>query len=297
MGYWYDYYQPSKPRKVKDGIKAKSKRGDIGEKWWSKRWVGVLESFSASERLARGRSYARKGQVASIDIKRGLVSAKVQGSMPKPYNITIKLALLSEKEWNDAVSAMASQAIFAAKLLSGEMPQNIEDAFCEAKTSLLPKSKGELKTECSCPDYENPCKHIAAVYYILAERFDEDPFLIFALRGKTKDEVMNMIRERRGTSQEGRMKGEVESVAETQKIQQIPSKILSLEKQLDTFWDSGRELLLFSAKPEEPGINATLKMLGDAPFDVRGENASVALAKIYDTASRRAMSVAMGEEK
>jgi uncharacterized Zn finger protein len=81
---------------------------------------------------------------------------------------------------------MASQAIFAAKLLSGEMPQNIEEAFAEAKVSLFPTSEQDLDTECSCPDWANPCKHIAAVYYLLAERFDEDPFLIFKLRGEPR---------------------------------------------------------------------------------------------------------------
>ena len=92
----YDYFPPpSRPRAVKGGIKAQSKRGTFGESWWAKRWIAVLESFDIGSRLGRGRSYARSGQVLSIDIDKGLVKAKVQGSSPTPYNVTIKLNALS----------------------------------------------------------------------------------------------------------------------------------------------------------------------------------------------------------
>ena len=89
---------------------------------------------------------------------------------------------------DEALDALAEQAIFTAQLLAGEMPQDIEEAFEEAGASLFPKKRGDLETECSCPDYANPCKHIAATHYILGERFDEDPFLIFRLRGRTQEE-------------------------------------------------------------------------------------------------------------
>src|SRR5260370_12632874 len=96
MGHWrgrgdyWDYYEPAQPRRVKDGIKAKSERGGIGETWWSKRWVGVLESFSLGTRLTRGRSYARQGQVISIDVEPGIAKATAHGSPPTPYNVNIK---------------------------------------------------------------------------------------------------------------------------------------------------------------------------------------------------------------
>lgn len=180
-GYW-GYYRSGKPKAIKNGIKANSKRGAIGEKWWSKRWVALLESFDIGARLGRGRSYARKGQVISIDIQKGLVKSEVQGGRSKPYKIDIQLRLISNNDWEKVVDVMTSKAIFAAKLLSGEMPTDIEAAFSEAGVSLFP-TKNDLKTSCSCPDWSNPCKHIAAVYYLLAEQFDVDPFLIFMLRG------------------------------------------------------------------------------------------------------------------
>src|SRR5437763_3066328 len=136
-GYW-GYYEPAQPKRVNDGIKTKSERGAIGETWWSKRWVGVLESFSLGTRLTRGRAYARQGQVISIDVEPGMVKAKVQGSQPRPYNVKIKLKPLSDEGWDKVTEAMASQALFAAKLLAGEMPQNIEEACNAVDVSLFP---------------------------------------------------------------------------------------------------------------------------------------------------------------
>src|SRR4030042_6739790 len=112
MGYDYlwSHYEPAQPRPVKDGLRTKSQHGRIGETWWSKRWIGVLESFGMGARLGRGRSYARQGQVVSIDIEKGIVTARVQGSRAKPYSVEIKLKPLSEQDWDKVTDAMASQA-------------------------------------------------------------------------------------------------------------------------------------------------------------------------------------------
>src|SRR5260370_35074937 len=237
MGHWrgrgdyWDYYEPAQPRRVKDGIKAKSERGGIGETWWSKRWVGVLESFSLGTRLTRGRSYARQGQVISIDVEPGIVKAKVQGTQPRPYAIKIKLKPLSDDDWDRVSEAMASQAIFAAKLLAGEMPQDIEEAFDAVNVSLFPTAATDLDTDCSCPDWANPCKHIAAVYYLLSERFDGYPFLIFKLRGRTKDEIIQALREKRTETLP------VETAAPSPRDDSIqPDDGSLLENNLDTFW-------------------------------------------------------------
>ena len=176
-------YEPSRPREAKGGIKSQSKRGDFGKSWWARRWIEVLESFDIGARLQRGRAYARKGQVLSIEIDKGCVTASVQGSRARPYDVKINVATLSDDNWSRVVDALSEQAIFAAKLLSGEMPEDIEQAFKNIKLSLLPEKRKDLDTDCSCPDWSNPCKHIAAVYYLIGEEFDRDPFLIFKLRG------------------------------------------------------------------------------------------------------------------
>src|SRR5690242_11529279 len=127
MGYWefYPRFPKRKPRAAKGGIKSQTKRGAFGQSWWAKRWIAVLESFDIGSRLGRGRSYARQGQVLSIDIDKGVVKAKVQGSRPTPYDVTIKLNVLSKANWQQLATVLSQQAIFTAKLLAGEMPQDI----------------------------------------------------------------------------------------------------------------------------------------------------------------------------
>jgi uncharacterized Zn finger protein len=277
--YW-GYYEPTAPIRVKDGIKAKSERGGIGETWWSKRWVGVLESFSLGTRLTRGRSYARQGQVISIDVEPGIVKAQVQGSRPKPYSVKIKLMPLSNQDWDRVTDAMASQAIFAAKLLAGEMPTNIEEAFNAAHVSLFPTAVTDLDTDCSCPDWANPCKHIAAVYYLLAERFDEDPFLIFKLRGRTKEQIIEILREKRAET----LAAESSSLsAGGDGLIEADTALPLLEENLDAFWQAGEALDTFTVKPGAPEVDkAILKRLGEAPFAVGNQNIAALLAKAYD---------------
>lgn len=193
--YWdnYGHYEPTKPIEVKGGIKAKSKRGGFAQSWWAKRWIKTLESFNIGARLTRGKTYARKGQVTSIKIETGLVKAKVQGSSPKPYSVTIKVRTLNGSEWDLLAEKLSLKPIFAAKLLAGEMPEDIEAVFEESGLSLFPEELDDLETDCSCPDWSNPCKHIAAVYYLLGEEFDRDPFLIFKLRGVDMDDFMSLL--------------------------------------------------------------------------------------------------------
>ena len=277
--YW-DYFEPSRPIKVEGGIKTKSERGAIGSTWWSKRWVSVLESFNMGARLTRGRSYARQGQVLSIDVQPGLVKARVQGSRPRPYNVEIHLKPLSDQDWDKVTDAMADQAIFAAKLLAGEMPTNIEEAFSVVQLSLFPTAARELETDCSCPDWANPCKHIAAVYYLLAERFDEDPFLIFKLRGRTKEQIIEVLRHKRAAS----LPAESASPSPDADDSTPAENALSLEDHLDTFWQAGEALDSFTVNPTASRVDkAILKRLGDAPFTVAGQNISSLLAKAYDT--------------
>lgn len=292
-GSYWGYYKPAKPKEVKNGIKAKSKRGAIGETWWSRRWISVLESFDMGARLSRGRSYARKGQVISIDIQKGEVTAKVQGTRAEPYEVRIQLNPISKLDWDRVSDAMASKAIFAAKLLSGEMPLDIEDAFSKAGVSLFPGAKKELETNCSCPDWANPCKHIAAVYYLLAERFDEDPFLIFKLRGRTKEEITGALREKRTLT----AKEESEAITE-RAVSATGEKVRPLEECQDSFWQAGDALYSFSVNPARPEVeNAILKRLGDAPFYVGKVNLISLLSKAYEVASSAALQKASGESE
>lgn len=193
MGRYYEWYEPTIPKKVKGGIKAHSKRGAFANSWWGQRWIETLEGFDIGARLARGRTYARKGQVATLDIGRGKLTSKVQGSADEPYIVSIELDTFTAKKWKKIIARLLEKPIFAARLLGNEMPPDIELVFEDEGLSLFPKNQQSLRTNCSCPDWSNPCKHIAAVFYIMAEAFDNDPFLIFKLKGMDKDKLIKQL--------------------------------------------------------------------------------------------------------
>lgn len=286
---WWDggFFPPSRPKKVDGGIKARSKRGGFGESWWAKRWIKVLEGFDIGSRLARGRSYARSGQVVEIAIAEGKVAAKVQGSRPKPYDVAIQVKMLSESEWSKVLDALKSQALFTAKLLAGEMPQDIEPIFEATGLSLFPTKLGDLTTKCSCPDWSNPCKHVAAVYYLLGEEFDRDPFLIFKLRGLEREALMARL-EMPVRKQAPRGDPKVAP------IQTRPREPLNVD--MKAFWDeAARPADGPSEAVEAPREPAALpKRLGGFPF-WRGKSPFFdAMEGIYAAASARGLEVILG---
>jgi len=292
MSWGWGWYPKPKPRRPAKGIRAKTTRGQFGQTWWAGLWIEALERLVDPGRLSRGRSYARSGQVLNLDIKLGRVDSRVQGSRPTPYKVRIEIKPLAEKAWDKAVDAMAAQAIFAAKLLAGEMPQNIEEAFSTAKVSLFPAKRGDLVTECSCPDWANPCKHIAAVYYLLGEQFDCDPFLLFRLRGREKGEIISGLRARRTA--------EVDGLAEKSRKRaptKVPvEKVMPLSASLDRFWMVAEDLedlrLAFTA----PEVDAApVKRLGEPEFWMPRGDFLPRLSRAYAAVTRAAVEQVMGE--
>jgi uncharacterized Zn finger protein len=278
------YFKPSKPKEAKDGIKARSQRGSFAKNWWAQRWIAALERLVDSGRLTRGRSYARQGQVLSIEETKDGIAARVQGSQRTPYRIRIQISPLSDVEWEKVFDALAEQAIFTAQLLAGEMPQEIESTFEKAKVSLFPARRADLHTDCSCPDPANPCKHIAATHYILGERFDEDPFLIFRLRGRTQEQVMAALRQRRAGGSE---------IAEDE--MEEPEVVTPLDAQVDHFWEFPAPLEGFSVSIRPPTIEMpVLKRLGEANF-VPAPGLESLLRGAYKTTSQKAIEAAYQE--
>jgi uncharacterized Zn finger protein len=285
------YFPPSQPRRAEGGIKAQSKRGRFGESWWAKRWIQVLESFDIGARLARGRSYARSGQVLSIAIEQGRVTATVQGSRPKPYDVVIQVKTLTEADWAKVLAALGRQALFAAKLLAGEMPQDIEPLFQEVGLTLFPARRGDLATRCSCPDASNPCKHIAAAYYLLGEEFDRDPFLIFALRGLGRDDLMARLGATRRDDA-----GAAARVSESPAPTAAPLPAEPLNTKVEAFWNSpGDPIEDPCGVVEIPRVPAALpRRLGGFPF-WRGESPFLeTLSATYAAASPRGLDVFLG---
>ena len=281
MGRWFE---PSRPRQAKGGIKSQSKAGSFGANWWAKRWIATLESFDMGSRLTRGRSYARAGQVLSISIESGLVRAKVQGSQSKPYGVDIHIQPLSEIEWMSVADALSEQAIFAAKLMAGEMPETIEEVFQGVGLSLLPKSLSAIETDCTCPDWSNPCKHIAAVYYLLGEEFDRDPFLIFRLRGITREAFLALLSERGG-----------ETLSEASETS-APMPPEPLRADSSDFWGAQPLPEDFWGEVTPPPVPAALvRRLGNFPFWQGDQPLLDSLTPLYTQASRHGLSVVFGE--
>ncbi|NUU25502.1 MAG: hypothetical protein HOV68_28945 [Streptomycetaceae bacterium] len=185
------------PREVEGGLKARSTRGAIGDTWWSKAFIGALESFADKGRLTRGRAYARKGQVLDLVVDAGVVRAQVQGSRDEPYAVTLVYPVIPEPVWERIEERLAAQARFAAHLLAGQVPHELSQVFYAEGTALFPTRAVEVDLECSCPDWGWPCKHVAAVCYLLAERFDDDPFALLRWRGREREALMARLRELR----------------------------------------------------------------------------------------------------
>ena len=284
----WGFYEQARPLEADGGIPARSRRGAIGETWWSRRFIELLESFGVGSRLKRGRTYARSGQVCELEVEAGIVLAEVQGSRHTPYRVRIRAKVLSEPQWRRAEHAMAGQALPLAKLLAGEMPHDIEDIFATCKLKLFPASGRELKATCTCPDWENPCKHIAAVYYILAERFDEDPFAIFAWRGRTQDELLERLRAVRGRSLGA-------AAAPIRTDEPAVDADQPLAELIDAFWGSGPELAELRVSPlAGTAPDALLRRLGPSPVRTASgrdvaELLAPAYAKLAELAERRAL--------
>jgi len=191
------WFEPSVPRPVEGGLATSKQRGAMAATWWSQRFVQVLESYGLGARMQRGRRYARQGQVISLEVDAGLVTARVQGSRATPYRVEIAWPALGSAAWTSVASAFAARAGFAARLLAGEVPPDLEAVFESAGVPLFPRRWSHLRAQCSCPDWENPCKHLAAVLYLFADRLDDDPWLLLAWRGRDREAVLGGLRVQR----------------------------------------------------------------------------------------------------
>jgi uncharacterized Zn finger protein len=296
MSGWYPSYEKTSPIPVKNGIAAKSRRGAIGDRWWSRRFISALERMGNAARLQRGRSYARKGQVISLAIRDGSVESEVQGSRKKPYSVSIRLRSFTGDEWMRIFDMMAAEALYSAQLLAGEVPVEIEEMVGKTGLSLFPDTKKDVITTCSCPDWENPCKHIAAAYYLLAERFDDDPFLIFILRGRTREEVLAALRSRRAQAPQ-EIAG---SPAGGNDLPSRPSREgAGTELPGDLFWKNEGEPgeIVFSITGRSTVDFAALKLCGEAPFTIRGRDPADILLPVYPVARKKAYEMATGHRQ
>jgi len=263
----------------------------IEREWWTERWLELLDKYRFKKRLERARNYAREGNVISIEFQDQKVVAKVQGSEAEPYQLLIWMDTFTDEEWNYVIETMSQRAIFAAKLLAGEMPDNIEEVFTANGLSLFPFTLQEVRSQCNCPDKANPCKHIGAVYYLLGDRFSEDPFVIFQLRGRKKEQIIGQLRQLRSAEPE-------ESDRNTSEIEP-ESPNFQLPK-IDQFWKYDAQLdpaLVVIAPP--PSNETIIDVLGTIPLPGSAGKAGNAeavmqyLQTVYQQVSQQAIMAAL----
>lgn len=287
---WYGWYEKRPTIRTDKGIRVRAGRKGQERAWWSGQWIEALERLMDSGRLGRGRSYARAGQVLSLEETAGGIAARVQGSRRQPYRVTIALEHLSEAQWEAVLDALAQEARFAAELLAGQMPRDIETVFEGVGAALFP-TRGhdphahDLSASCSCPDWAAVCKHIAATHYVLAERFDADPFLLFRLRGRTQDEILAGLRARHGAATGDAVAHEREPEEEFAE----PGPPLAGE--MTTFWRMAHPLETFTTHIAPPAVRLpALQRLGPAPF--ADTDLAAHLEPIYDAVTEAAVQAA-----
>ena len=172
-------------------------QGLAQQPWWVEQWMELINGYRFKKRLERAWEYARSGNVQSIRFEGRRVHARVQGSDSEPYKVKLWLDVLSDDDWGYVLEALSQKARWSAQLLAGVMPADIERAFAASGKRLFPFKLQEVRSECSCPDKANPCKHVSAVFYLMGDRFSEDPFVLFQLRGRTRPQLLSDLAKRR----------------------------------------------------------------------------------------------------
>lgn len=265
------------------------------QEWWVERWLDLLSSYRFKKRLERGRSYAREGNVLSIDFADSKAKATVQGSDAEPYRVSISLDSFSREDWDFAIAKMSEKAIFTAQLLAGEMPESIEAVFTASGLSLFPFTLNEVRSRCSCPDKANPCKHIAAVYYQLGDRFSEDPFIIFQLRGRTRTQIIERLRQIRSKKANSDPEFQAQSAAIAHPVTVEPDQTDTIPKGFWQYHEPLESSLVAIVPPSEQ--KNVLNILGKIPLSpTDAEAVEQYLTQIYQTSGQQGLMSALNRE-
>jgi uncharacterized Zn finger protein len=262
----------------------------------------LVESVAPGDQLAEGLEYARLGQTRSLDVGPGAITARVQGRMPRAYNVAIRLPTYSPEQWAPVIDAMVAQARYAATLLAGELPANIEDLVVPAGLRLFPSDPSDVAVSCTCsvftgipvpaliprnttppasgtqPATEPPpaapkapgiqwCKHVCCTMALVADRLASDPFLIFALRGLPPDDLVERLRQRRSATGASRATGGGSPVY-TQHLPGIADRPSApIEASLASFWSVGPALNEIDLPITQPEVShPLLRRMGPSPF-------------------------------
>lgn len=185
---------PSTPRKVRGGIRVQAtSREDARRTWWSRRWLAPIDALADPSRIERGWSYARDGQVLTLEFELGAIVARVQGTRRTPYEVRIQIAQFAQVEWLHVAEALAARASYRAQLLAGTMPDDMEAVFARLGLTLFPALEDDLAISCTCSDWATPCRHAVAACHVAGEALDREPFLALRLRGIEREVLLALV--------------------------------------------------------------------------------------------------------
>ena len=265
----------------------------ISKTWWGKRFLTALESCTDSGRLQRGRSYAGPFRLLEFEIDGVIIRAKIRGNVnpyfgvykePR-YSVEIRLKKIPLTKWKIIIKRLTGNAGWLSRLILGEVPEDIDKAFTGTAHSLLPRTSKELKTQCSCPDWANPCKHVAGTYYHVAHLMDQDPFLLFQLRGLTRVALeRELVKSPLGGALAKQLREEQVPLPEplANRYPPAPAEKTTLNMSYKQFW-SGKRLPKSQSKEDELGVAALIiRREGDNPPFWSKENSFIeAMSDIY----------------
>lgn len=282
--------QPTTPRKVIGGIRLLGKQSPAINGWAGRRWMRCVEEAAPAERFAVGLELARTGQTRELRVAPGGVGASVQDKEARPWPARLEVGAFREEDWARVFEAMATQAIYAAKLLAGQTPVNVEDIFAPLDLRLFPAEPGDIKPSCECDesraeDGSNSawCRHACCAAILMAERVDADPFLVWAMRGMTRDELANRLRRPTGRAVEA-----TTAAYEPRPVTGAESGP-PLEGVLDEFWSLPPAAEAIETALRPPAVkHALLKRLGPSPLEGKFPLSGL-LATCYDLVSEEAL--------
>lgn len=259
----------------------------LGESWWSQRFLGVLETFDSGFRVDRGRDYARRGRVRNLGVETGEIHAQVQGSRRVPYAVRVTYPAIPAEDWTRVERAMAEQALFAARLLAGELPHEAEDLFRGCGIALFPDQDALFRSSCTCPDEINPCKHVAALFYAFADALDGDPFLLFRWRGRTKERLIADLRALRA--------GEEPPTGSEETAEADGTRAEAARR--STFWDQEVDLSSIPIHPVAAEVpDAVLRQLGPTGVRIENQDLATRLEPLYRAIAEEALRRSLGDD-
>jgi uncharacterized Zn finger protein len=277
-------YKVRTPLTLKGGIRAQTTHAGPFRVWWSRRWTDVLESFRMGARLGRGRHYAISGQVSDLQVTAGKVSAEVQGASAEPYRCEIGFAALEKEQKHKICAALKNRPMLIARLLAGELPHEVETLFEQALAPLFPRRSNDIQSKCSCPDWANPCKHLAAVYCLLGETIGRNPLMLLALRGIARADLVE-------TTNDAKQPRAVKS-----KKTQSERKDVGAPMAPGSFYGTTHTPLTdFGSMPPADIVAPLVQRLGPLPFWRGQERFCDTLEQLCSRAIPRGMTVWSGE--